>query len=42
MAQARRLNPALRLSNLRDLVRLRRPADFELWAEGLRGAGLPE
>jgi tetratricopeptide (TPR) repeat protein len=42
MARLRQLNPALRLSNVRDLAPLRRPEDFERWAEGLRKAGLPE
>jgi hypothetical protein len=36
------LNPALRLSNLPDLLPFRRPEDFARWAEGLRRAGLPE
>ena len=42
MAHLRELNPALRLSNLKDLVPIRRPEDFERWADGLRKAGLPE
>ena len=41
MAHLRELNPALRLSNIRDLVPLRRSEDFNRWAEGLRIAGLP-
>jgi hypothetical protein len=43
MAQVRRLNPALRLSNLKDLIYpIRRPEDFDKWEVGLRLAGLPE
>jgi adenylate cyclase len=42
MARLRQLNPALRLSNLRALIPLRRPEDFARWADGLRKAGLPE
>ena len=38
----RQLNPALRMSNLRDLLPFRQPQDFARWAEGLRKAGLPE
>jgi tetratricopeptide (TPR) repeat protein len=42
MERLRRLNPALRLSNLPDLLPFRRPDDFARWAAGLRRAGLPE
>ena len=42
MARIRHLNPALRLSNLKELLPFERPQDFDLWAEGLRRAGLPE
>ena len=42
MARLRQLDPELRLSNLKDLVTLRRPGDFAKWQEGLRRAGLPE
>ena len=42
MARLRQLNPGLRLSNLKDQLPLRRPEDFDRWAEGLRKAGLPE
>jgi TolB-like protein/class 3 adenylate cyclase len=42
MAQVREIDPALRLSNLKDLILFRRPEDFARWAEGLRKAGLPE
>jgi hypothetical protein len=42
MAQVRRLNPGLRLSNLKDLFPIRRTEDYAKWEEGLRLAGLPE
>jgi tetratricopeptide (TPR) repeat protein len=42
MERMRRIDPALRMSNLPGLVPFRRPQDFTLWAEGLRLAGLPE
>ncbi|HEX9769375.1 MAG TPA: adenylate/guanylate cyclase domain-containing protein [Kiloniellales bacterium] len=42
MAHIRQLDPDLRLSNLGDLMPLRRPEDFAMWAEGLRKAGLPD
>jgi TolB-like protein len=42
MARVRELNPAMRMSNLRDVLPFKRPQDFDLWAEGLRKAGLPE
>ena len=42
MANLRRLNPALRISNLKDLLPFARHEDFDRWAEGLRRAGLPE
>jgi TolB-like protein/Tfp pilus assembly protein PilF len=42
MARLRQDDPDLRLSNLRDLLTLRRPEDFAKWEEGLRRAGLPE
>jgi tetratricopeptide (TPR) repeat protein len=42
MARVRELNPGLRMSNLKDLLPLRRPEDFACWAEGMRKAGLPE
>jgi TolB-like protein/class 3 adenylate cyclase len=42
MARLRQLNPALRCSNLKALIPLRRPEDFARWADGLRKAGLPE
>ena len=37
-----RLNPTLRISNLRDFLPFGRQEDFDRWAEGLRRAGLPE
>jgi tetratricopeptide (TPR) repeat protein len=42
MTRLRELNPGLRMSNLKDLLPIRRPEDFALWAEGMRKAGLPE
>ena len=43
MAQLRTLMPELRISNLGDrLFPFRRADDLELWADGLRKAGLPE
>jgi TolB-like protein/class 3 adenylate cyclase len=42
MARVRQLNPALRLSNLKDLLPFGRQEDFDRWADGLRKAGLPE
>ena len=42
MARLREIDPALRVSDLRDLTPLRRPEDIARYAEGLRKAGLPE
>ena len=42
MAQVRQLNPALRISDLRDFLAFGRQEDFDRWEEGLRRAGLPE
>jgi adenylate cyclase len=42
MARVRELNPALRLSNLKDLIPIHRAEDFERWREGMKLAGLPE
>ena len=42
MELLRQLDPALRVSNLKDWIPLRRPEDFAKWADGLRKAGLPE
>jgi tetratricopeptide (TPR) repeat protein len=36
------LNPEFRISDLRDLIPLRRPEYLEKYQEGLRLAGLPE
>lgn len=38
----RRIDPSLRVSNLRQLTPLRRPEDMATYAEGMRRAGLPE
>jgi TolB-like protein/class 3 adenylate cyclase/Tfp pilus assembly protein PilF len=37
-----RIDPTLRISNLRNLQLIKRPEDFARWQEGLRLAGLPE
>jgi tetratricopeptide (TPR) repeat protein len=42
MARLRELNPSLRMSNLKDLLPILRPEDFERWAGGMRKAGLPD
>jgi TolB-like protein/class 3 adenylate cyclase len=42
MARLRQFDPNLSLSNLGDLLTLRRPEDVAKWREGLRKAGLPE
>jgi hypothetical protein len=42
MAHLRELDPALRLSDLKDDIPLRRPQDLEVMFDGLRRAGLPE
>jgi hypothetical protein len=42
MARLRQIDPALRISNLRDLTPLCRPEDIARYAEGMRKAGLPE
>ena len=42
MARMRKLHPALRISNLHDLIPLCRQEDLSRLAEGLRRAGLPE
>jgi hypothetical protein len=42
MARLRQLDPALRVSNLKDVFPIRRPEDFAKCADGLRQAGLPE
>ena len=38
----RQLDPALRISNLRDWLPIHRPEDLATFADGLRKAGLPE
>ena len=42
MAEMRRIDPELRISNVAELVPFRRPEDVARYAEGLRRAGLPE
>jgi hypothetical protein len=42
MLGVRRIDPTLRISNLRKLHPFHRPEDFARWQEGLRLAGLPE
>jgi tetratricopeptide (TPR) repeat protein len=42
MARLRQLDPALRISNLADVMIPLRPEDFSKLTEGLRKAGLPE
>jgi TolB-like protein len=42
MAHLRELDPALRISNLRDWLPIHRAEDLATFAEGLRQAGLPE
>jgi TolB-like protein len=42
MQHLRRLDPALRLSNLGDWLPFHRPEDLAMFADGLRKAGLPE
>jgi TolB-like protein len=42
MRHLRRLDPALRLSNLKDWLPYHRPEDVATFADGLRRAGLPE
>jgi adenylate cyclase len=43
MARLRQLNPALRISNLKDVLPpFRRAEDLSRLEEGLRQAGLPE
>ena len=41
MNRLRVIEPAMRLSNLRDHWPIRRAEDFARWSEGLRRAGLP-
>jgi len=42
MARVRELDPAFRVSNVKDWVPLRRPDDLARFEDGLRKAGLPE
>ena len=42
MDQLRKLDPLLRISNLRDWLPIRRAEDLATFADGLRRAGLPE
>jgi tetratricopeptide (TPR) repeat protein len=42
IAQLRELYPTLRVSNLRNLLRVRRAEDLSKWEAALRQAGLPE
>jgi adenylate cyclase len=42
MEHMRKLDPTLCISNLKDLLPLRRAEDFAKWADALRAAGLPE
>jgi len=42
MQHLRKLDPELRVSNLRDWIPIRRAEHFAVWTEGLRKAGLPE
>jgi hypothetical protein len=42
MTRLRQLDPALRVSNLKDQIPLRRSDDLARYEEGLRKAGLPE
>jgi TolB-like protein len=42
MDRLHQIDPALRISNLKDVTPLRRPQDVAIYAEGMRKAGLPE
>jgi hypothetical protein len=42
MARLRQIEPALRISDLTDLISVQRSKDVATWVEGLRKAGLPE
>ena len=42
MARLRQIDPALRVSNLKDLNPFRRPQDIARYEDGMRKAGLPE
>ena len=42
MEHLRELDPALRVSNLKDWLPIHRPEDLAVFADGLRKAGLPK
>ena len=42
LVRLRQLDPALRISNLEEVIPIRQPEHFAIWAEGLHKAGLPE
>jgi hypothetical protein len=42
MRHLRQLDPALRISNLKEWLPIRRPQDLATFTDGLRRAGLPE
>ena len=42
MQHVRKLDPALRIANLKDWLPLQRPEHLATFADGLRKAGLPE
>jgi hypothetical protein len=42
MTRLRQIDPALRVSNLKDVTPLQRPQDMAKYTEGMRFAGLPE
>jgi hypothetical protein len=42
MQHLRQLDPALRVSNLKDWLPIQRPEDLATFMDGLRRAGLPE
>lgn len=42
MDHVQKLDPALRLSNLKDWLPILRPEHLSIFADGLRKAGLPE
>ena len=42
MARLRQIDPELRISNLKDLLPIRRPEDFSRFKEKASEAGLPE
>jgi Flp pilus assembly protein TadD len=42
MQHLRQLDPALRISSVRDWLPIQRPEDLAVFADGLRRAGLPE